>query len=96
MIRNSLDSNGEESIPAPYTDSEQEETRKMAKCFHLFTMPGPITQTFLTTSYLTSLLIYELGNKLLIPTIHSFAKIKTDYICKVLSTAPDTELVPNK
>lgn len=90
MIRNSLDSKGEENIPALYIDSEQEEARKMAKFFPLFTMPGPITQTFLTTNYLTSLLIYELGNKLLIPTIYSFAKIKTDYTCKVLSTAPDT------
>lgn len=86
MIRNSLDSKGEENIPALYNDSEQEETRKMAKCFHLFTMPGPITQTFLTTNYLTSLLIYEL----LIHTIYSFAKIKTDYTCKVLSTVLDT------
>lgn len=61
MIRNSPDNKEEENIPDLYIDSEHEITRKISKYFPLFTTPGPLL-TFLTASYLTSLLIYELGN----------------------------------
>ena len=61
MIRNSPDK-GEENIQACTLTQKHERTRKMSKYFLLLTMPRPITQTFLMANYLTSLLIYELGN----------------------------------